>query len=398
MERGGFEEVLTTSGPEDVLPLADAGILLISRTGSYLVDLERDRPGVPPVDAVWNDHGPCSRCGLVVAVREGDAVRVITPLGTLELPGARKVLWLDDRLVVYEGKDGALHVVTHDGRRAPGEAEDAEMVKRVGPFVVLRERGTYELLARLTDGPRVGLPLPEVRGREVVHRIDDCECPIDPKDPLPERQVPDAGTSSRPRAGRPTGRLVPTGRERDVPRPEGRGRDRVELSTVFGPVRVRTELTGDPVIAGLNRSLLTVVYRAPDGTAHDALLSPTPIVGRYTDKGGRETGARRSGARRPPTARREGDPDVAPRGLDGARVRVRHEGRGPDVTTCSRGPCTTPRDAPWTAGPDRRRGARARPWSYPRRSFPSLRRYYPVATVPALLVRSRKPRPATASS
>ncbi len=39
------------------------------------------------------------------------------------------------------------------------------------------------------------------------------------------------------------------------------------------------------MIAGLSRSLLTVVYRAPDGTAHDALLSPTPIVGRYTDKG-----------------------------------------------------------------------------------------------------------------
>jgi hypothetical protein len=84
---GGFEEVLTTSGPEDVLPLADAGILLIPRTGSYLVDLERDRPEVLPVDAVWNDYGSCSHCGLVVAVREGDAVRVITPARDLLAPG-----------------------------------------------------------------------------------------------------------------------------------------------------------------------------------------------------------------------------------------------------------------------------------------------------------------------
>jgi len=101
-------------------------------------------------------------------------------------------------------------------------------------------------------------------------------------------------------------------------------------------VRMRTGLTGDPVIAGLNRPLLTVAHRAPDGTAHAAPLSPTPIVWRYTDKGLEvvRLGARRSGARRPPTARREGDPDVAPRGLDGARVRVRHarEGRGPDAS------------------------------------------------------------------
>jgi len=65
------------------------------------------------------------------------------------------------------------------------------VVASIGPFVVLRERGTYELLARLTDGLRVGLPLPEVRGRGIVHRVDDRECPIDPENPLPERQVPD---------------------------------------------------------------------------------------------------------------------------------------------------------------------------------------------------------------
>jgi len=70
---------------------------LISRTGSYLVDLKRDRPEVPPVDAVWNDHGPCGHRGLVVAVREGDEVRVITPLGTFELPGARKLAELPPR-------------------------------------------------------------------------------------------------------------------------------------------------------------------------------------------------------------------------------------------------------------------------------------------------------------
>ncbi|WP_456483445.1 hypothetical protein [Methanopyrus kandleri] len=82
---GGFEEVLTTSGPEDVLPLVDTGILLISRTGSYGGSQAGSSRG-PPIDAVWNDHGPCGHRGLVVAVRECDAVRVITPLGTFELP------------------------------------------------------------------------------------------------------------------------------------------------------------------------------------------------------------------------------------------------------------------------------------------------------------------------
>ncbi|WP_456483781.1 hypothetical protein [Methanopyrus kandleri] len=116
-----------------------------------------------------------------------------------------------------------------------------------------------------------------------MHRVDDRECPIDLEDLLPERQAPDAGTSSRtsrwatyrtPGADRP-------GTERAVLR-DG---DEIVVELSFGPVRVRTELTGDPVIAGLNRSLLTVAHRAPDGTAHAALLSPTPIVGRYTDKG-----------------------------------------------------------------------------------------------------------------
>ncbi|AAM02466.1 Uncharacterized secreted protein specific for M.kandleri, MK-28 family [Methanopyrus kandleri AV19] len=392
---GGFEEVLTTSGPEDVLPLDDTGILLISRTGSYLVDLGRDRPEVLPVDAVWNDYGSCSHCGVIVAVREGDAVRVITPLGTFELPDAREALWLNDRLVVYEGKDGALHVVTHDGRRALGEAEDAEVVARVGPFVVLRERGTYELLARLTDGLCVGLPLPEVRGHEIVYRVGDRECPIDLEDLLPERQVPDRWY------------VVEDLALGDLPdawcRPAGDGTCRVlrdgdeivvELSTGFGPVRVRTGLTGDPVIAGLNRSLLTVVYRAPDGTAHAALLSPTPIVGRYTDKGLEVVRLGPDGPERVdllPPAERETLTSLlvvstVPEYACATRVKVGDrtyyllsgslydaEGRALDHR-----PGSTP-------------GCAGETVVVPAPIFSSLRRYYPVATVPALLVGSREP-------
>jgi len=165
---GGFEEVLTTSGPEDVLPLADAGILLTSRTGSYLVDLKRDRPEVPPVDAVWNDHGPCGHRGLVVAVREGDAVRVIIPLGpsSSRAPG---------RCSGWTTASSPTRVRTAPSTSSPTtvaapSARRKTVAARVGPFVVLRERGTYELLARLTDGPRVGLLLPEARSRDRASR------------------------------------------------------------------------------------------------------------------------------------------------------------------------------------------------------------------------------------
>lgn len=72
---------------------------------------------------------------------------------------------------------------------------------------------------------------------------------------------------------------MPTGRDGTCRVLRGGDEIVVELSTGFGPVRVRTGLTGDPVIAGLSRSPLTVVYRASDGTAHAALLSPSRSSG-----------------------------------------------------------------------------------------------------------------------
>ncbi len=62
------------------------------------------------------------------------------------------------------------------------------------------------------------------------------------------------------------------------------GRVVVDVETPLGRSSTETPLEGRPLAAGWN-GLLTVVYRAPDGTVHAALLSPWPVVGLVTDSG-----------------------------------------------------------------------------------------------------------------
>ncbi len=62
------------------------------------------------------------------------------------------------------------------------------------------------------------------------------------------------------------------------------GKIAVKILTPFGDADAETNLKGTPLTAGWN-GLLTVVYRADDGTVHAALLSPWPVIGVSTPEG-----------------------------------------------------------------------------------------------------------------
>jgi hypothetical protein len=282
---GGFVDAGTvpTTWVEEVrvdVSGGDVWLLLIGRD-PRLVRVRNGRVSeVLSVDA-WCRDGD----GYLLAVRGGGSVRVVRFPGletVLELRDAGRALWVSTWMVAYVDSGGRVRAVRF---REGGKVLDGV---RVGPFVAVRDE--YGVAFTDWDGEGRFAYLGGVRleGTRLVPRGGGRAVDLSDLVPsVPNRWyvVEDRALSGLPGSWSSGGPIVleVDGRPRLRVRSEG-GRIVVDVLTPLGLVTADTGLVGRPLAAGWN-GLLTVVYRASDGTVRAALVSPWPVVGRFTDRG-----------------------------------------------------------------------------------------------------------------